>query len=119
MKYVANPVEVDAFRIVAIEAVADCLGKERFGGFTTGLVLELETGLRMRATPEMTARMTPVVGDYWVIQSDGYAYINPKDVFERKYHRADGLTVIDENGKVSGSPENIEFLKSLPTLRRK
>jgi hypothetical protein len=33
----------------------------------------------------MTARYMPVVGDYWVIQSDGYIYLNPKDVFERKY----------------------------------
>ena len=33
----------------------------------------------------MCARMIPQVGDYWVIQSDGYVYLNPKDVFERKY----------------------------------
>lgn len=25
--------------------------------------------------------------DYWVIQSDGYVYLNPAKVFERKYTR--------------------------------
>ncbi len=34
----------------------------------------------------MTARYTPVEGDYVVTQEDGYTYINPRDVFERKYH---------------------------------
>lgn len=33
----------------------------------------------------MMARYTPVVGDYWVVQEDGYIYLNPRDVFERKY----------------------------------
>ena len=37
-------------------------------------------------TEKMCARMTPVKGDYWVTQlHDGYHYLNPKDVFERKY----------------------------------
>lgn len=33
----------------------------------------------------MLARYTPVEGDYLVVQEDGYVYINPKYVFERKY----------------------------------
>ncbi len=37
----------------------------------------------------MIARMTPQVGDYLVIQEDGYEYLNPKEVFERKYSRVD------------------------------
>jgi hypothetical protein len=72
MKYVANPVEVDAFRIKAIWQGRDFL---------------LEDGQERSATPEMLARITPHVGDYWVVQSDGYEYLNPKDVFERKYRR--------------------------------
>jgi hypothetical protein len=76
MKYIANPVEVDAFKIVKIVEE-----NERFG-----LVLELEgLAANVLATKEMMSRMTPVAGDYWVIQSDGYIYLNPKEVFERKY----------------------------------
>ena len=74
MKYVANPVVVDAYRIAEVHASK-----------TRGMRLNLESGDVVCATPEMTSRMTPVAGDYWVIQSDGYVYLNPKDVFERKY----------------------------------
>lgn len=37
------------------------------------------------ATAGMLARMNPNVGDYWVIQEDGYVYLNPREVFRRKY----------------------------------
>jgi hypothetical protein len=77
MKYQANPVIVDAFKITFVTA------KQTLGGSTA---LELEDGSTVVATAEMTARMTPVEGDYWVIQPDGYIYLNPKEVFERKYH---------------------------------
>jgi hypothetical protein len=70
MKYVANPVEVDAFKIVGV-IDAGCY--------------ELENGEEFRTTAEMMSRISPNVGDYKVIQSDGYIYLNPKDVFERKY----------------------------------
>ena len=74
MKYVANPIEVDAFRIThVLEEGLD------------GVVLRLEDGRQVTADSDMTARMTPVPGDYWVVQSDGYSYLNPKEVFERKY----------------------------------
>jgi hypothetical protein len=80
MKYQANPVIVDAFRIISIGATTP-----------EGTAIRLEGNPdypeHVKATPEMCSRMTPVVGDYWVIQSDGYIYLNPKDVFERKYHR--------------------------------
>lgn len=33
----------------------------------------------------MTARMYPVIGDYIVLQPDGYMYLNPKKVFEDKF----------------------------------
>jgi hypothetical protein len=36
--------------------------------------------------PGMTARYTPVVGDYWVVyQEDGYQSLSPKAVFEAGY----------------------------------
>lgn len=69
MKYIANPVIVDAARIVSVH---------------TGSVV-LENGEIELVSPEMTARHWPQKGDYLVRQEDGYVYLNPKDVFERKY----------------------------------
>lgn len=84
MRYIANPVEVDAFKIVS-------MGNRNPDGMT----LVLESGETVRATPEMIARMIPKVDDYWVIQAhDGYIYLNPKDVFERKY-RPLGSDILD------------------------
>lgn len=75
MKYEANPVIVDASVITF--AVPD---------FSTGgQLLILDDGRRPIATPEMTSRYKAKPGDYFVTQSDGYEYLNPKDVFERKY----------------------------------
>lgn len=80
MKYQANPVIVDAHKIVSINK------PHAHGGIAWWSVdLALENGENVTADYKMLARYTPVVGDYWVIQSDGYTYLNPKDVFERKY----------------------------------
>jgi len=78
MKYVANPVEVDAFCIVDVGEVQPD-GSRWLG---------LDGAPTSIATAQMMSRMTPVVGDYWVVQSDGYEYLNPAAVFERKYHPA-------------------------------
>ncbi len=82
-KYRANPVIVDAFKILQIN------GAESNPGKTPSYYLMIGDGLSeprpVTATAEMTARMDPKVGDYWVIQEDGYIYLNPKEVFERKY----------------------------------
>lgn len=77
MKYIANPVEVDAHRIIAVEELPSVEG---------GRKLALEDRNGFEATKEMMSRYIPQVGDYVVIQSDGYTYLNPKEVFERKYH---------------------------------
>lgn len=77
MKYQANPVIVDAFTITGIRQLSTV--------DPGSLVLFLEGDNTVHATPEMTARFTPSIGDYFVIQSDGYGYLNPKAVFERKY----------------------------------
>lgn len=74
-KYIANPVIVEAFKI-------ERLGLEILD---QGIVLHLDNGGEVIATKEMTARMAPSIGDYWVIQEDGYIYLNPKHVFEKKY----------------------------------
>jgi hypothetical protein len=75
MQYKANPVLVDAFVINQINEIYK----------SEDLLLTLEGGDEVVATKEMMSRYTPNVGDYWVIQADGYIYLNPKDVFERKY----------------------------------
>ncbi len=78
MKYVANPVEVEAFEIVSVEPMPDAdpaLGRH----------VATNDGQNRFADAGMCSRLVPVAGDYWVIQSDGYAYLNPKAVFERKY----------------------------------
>ncbi|MBK5570106.1 MAG: hypothetical protein I8N66_27295 [Ensifer sp. SSB1] len=36
----------------------------------------------------MTSRYVPVAGDFVVTQEDGYVYLNPRDVFTRKYSLA-------------------------------
>ena len=76
MKYIANPVEVEAHKIIGV------------GAQINGTHLALENGENVTATKEMTARTAPKPGDYWVIQADGYIYLNPKEVFERKYSPA-------------------------------
>lgn len=92
-KYVARPVEVEAFRIAKIEDLQVTVREAVSGSnflveFGIAHILLLENGERVQATEAMQARMTPAVGDYWVIQSDGYIYLNPNDVFERKYRPA-------------------------------
>lgn len=74
MKYQANPVVVDAYQITGVEPKAE--------DGSVGILME---NAMEHITPDMCARMYPSVGDYLVIQSDGYKYLNPKEVFERKY----------------------------------
>jgi hypothetical protein len=80
MKYQANPVIVDAFKIMSFDK------KEKdFAEDESGSTVTLDDGRTVILEDGMLARYTPVAGDYYVIQSDGYIYLNPKDVFERKY----------------------------------
>lgn len=78
MEYIANPVRVTALQIV--EVMSDNYGN--------GLMLRLEDSSTKAATQAMISRYVPVPGDYLVTQEDGYTYINPREVFERKYHPA-------------------------------
>lgn len=74
MKYQANPVIVDAYKITRVKTDENNI-----------YYLKLNNGAWVTPTNEMMARYKPTVDDYWVIQEDGYIYLNPKDVFERKY----------------------------------
>ena len=78
-KYMARPVNVEAWKIERVRSPnADC---------TVDVLLEDKT-VRV-ATIGMLARIVLRPGDYWVIHEDGYAYLNPRDVFERKYALAE------------------------------
>lgn len=79
MKYTANPVIVDAYPITGISP------KDERGGLAAMFDNGEKSGGVQAITPEMMARMHPAIGDYIVVQQDGYIYLNPKDVFERKY----------------------------------
>lgn len=72
--HIANPVLVHA-------AVIQTTANEGI----SSTKLELDDGSEFIAAAELTARHIPQAGDYLVTQDDGYRYINPKDVFERKY----------------------------------
>lgn len=80
MKYKANPAIVDAFKIIGLEENLEHMCLDAF----------LEGAPTEYLTPEMTSRYKPTIGDYLVIQDDGYKYINPKNVFERKYSPMSG-----------------------------
>jgi len=73
--HTAKPVKVRAIEIVSIDNEAH----------NNGYDVALRDGTNSIITEEMTARYFPIEGDYLVTQEDGYVYINPKEVFERKY----------------------------------
>ena len=80
MRYKANPVEVEAHIIVGTGPIE-----------TDGSIcLALQNGENSKADKGMIARYIPNEGDYLVKQSDGYVYVNPKEVFERKYSPVGG-----------------------------
>lgn len=75
MRYKANPVTVDAHIIISVGPI-DTHGS---------MSLALQDGRNVVADKSMIARYIPQEGDYLVTQDDGYVYLNPKHVFERKY----------------------------------
>jgi hypothetical protein len=45
----------------------------------------LRTDILLEYQPGMTARYTPVVGDFWVVYEGGYASISPRETFLAGY----------------------------------
>jgi hypothetical protein len=78
-KYIGKPVEVQAFEIQVV-------GEPDADGNRLATCSEDRT---FTITPEMTSRITLEPGLFVVIQADGYMYLNPPDVFYRKYRPAD------------------------------
>jgi hypothetical protein len=101
-KYQANPVIVDAFKIVSVGPV-DALGARH---------VATDDGQNRIAGASMLSRMTPAAEDYWVIQSDGYEYLNPADVFQRKYS-----PLIESGVDTEILPDGTVIGKPLPDLR--
>jgi hypothetical protein len=84
VKCIANPVEVEAFVIADIDP-GDLVA---FGRGVTCLPLRLSDGSEVLVGAPLLARMTPRVGDYYVVRDDGYKYLELKAVFERSYRLA-------------------------------
>lgn len=81
--HIARQVPVNAARILEVTDITE--RREGYGQSCPDLMLRLEDGRNYTASSSMTSRHVPVPGDYLVTQEDGYEYLNPKDVFERKY----------------------------------
>lgn len=75
MKYTANPFAVEASKIKYVR-----------GLIGNNIALTLDDGRDVEALPDMTARVNPKVGDYWVKHWDGFVSIAPKVVFEKYYN---------------------------------
>src|SRR5580692_9844021 len=92
--YIANPI-VNAFRINAVFRSPTDPDVSKTGLdiiLSRDWRVEPKTGQNiahkgMHLGPEMCARYIPEVGDYYVVQFDGYAYIEPKEVFRQKYKK--------------------------------
>ena len=81
--HIANPVRVTATKILEVAVLSEPEAP------APDLLLRLADGRIYTAYAFMTARHVPVAGDYLVRQEDGYEYLTPKDVFERKYRSLD------------------------------
>lgn len=77
--HVANPVAVKAWQIATTMAHDDGTMTVYWQATTA------DQDSCYECDAAMLARYRPVDGDYLVRQEDGYVYLNPKDVFERKY----------------------------------
>ena len=78
-KYQQNPVIVTAYRITHV-------GEKRREN--NAMPLKLENGKDVVAWPTMYSRLPKEqvnVGDYWVIQADGYTFVSTKATFEKRY----------------------------------
>lgn len=99
--HVANPVRVIAHQIVDIEVLQSELVK------AVDVRVTLDNGTKTNISAEMRARYEPVIGDYLVEQEDGYLYVNPREVFERKYNAIGQKVVFQQDA------ETADFLRDV------
>lgn len=95
--HVANPVRVKAAQLVSF----------RINEVTKGLVGFDADGTSYTITEGMRARYEPEAGDYFVTQEDGYQYVNPREVFERKYQPLGSRVTFSEDETID------EFLRGV------
>lgn len=89
MEYIARPNKVQAQKITRVTGTTPPAGMVPVDqNAESGIVLQLDNGVQFKPTFGMISRMLPKPGDYVVTQDDGYVYLNPKEVFERKYRPA-------------------------------
>jgi hypothetical protein len=74
-KYIANPAVVDAWKVTRVGEKDSSRGRR----------LEFLGRGPFYAHGAMLARINVQPGDYLVRTEDGYLYLNPGDVFEKKY----------------------------------
>lgn len=102
-RYVARPVLADAWQIVEVQQGSmldrcDLSYSIRLEGSSDFILL----------THAQVARHRPVKGDYFVRQQDGYEYVAPKAVHERKYR------CIEREGFDDDAPAAVgDFLEDL------
>lgn len=94
-KYICKPIEVEAFQITEI---VKCELERKLGG-KRDITVKLENGEVREVPGDMTSRMIPKVGDYWVhtYNPDVYEYLNPQHVFEAKYSKKSVATSFDKS----------------------
>jgi hypothetical protein len=101
--HIAKPVLVHAAVILAVANEG-----------TNSTRLDLDDGSKFTAPPELTARYVPQAGDLLVTQEDGYQYVNPRDVFERKY-REIGMQDLVPGAATSTAPADVSVDLHEPT----
>ena len=81
--FVAKPVVVSA---EVIDSIVDLKLSHKAGYASDDyVIIMLINGEKVVLNQGQIARYVPIAGDYFIRQADGYEYVNPKDVFERKY----------------------------------
>lgn len=102
--HIARPVRVYASQIVELAQEQDGVLRQQV------VVARTADDAIHRLTIDMIARHNPKPGDYIVEQEDGYVYVSPREVFERKYRPADEQPVdFDQQSPV------VEALRKLAT----
>jgi hypothetical protein len=82
MRFVANPIQVTAFKITSVGPTAG-------GDSRTGIHLTLDDGRSVIAGPAGLATYTPVMGDYYIDEGNGIGFVPMHSAqFERKFRVA-------------------------------
>lgn len=108
MKYIAQPVIVDAYEILVVHQPTEGSTKRQ---------VDCTEDRTFFITPEMTSRITLEPGLFVVIQSDGYVYLNPPEVFYRKYTAQDA--VLDGRTPLGDTYVSKEPYRDMDEIRRK